>query len=109
MNITHALFRGDSLEAEAKFPFLQRGKYAKVINTDTRKIGVFPNENSFYVVTYQPMGRSKYQAIVEETNCIGGLERVIERETCGEQYLDAAGLSKVKNFLKENGCGNILY
>ena len=102
------LFDGDATEAEKKFPFLQRGKYAKVIHTMMRQIGVFPNEKSFYVVTYRTRVRS-HHAIVEETNSLSVLQSIVKRETCGEQWLDENSLSKVQQFLKDNGCTYVAY
>lgn len=112
MNITkpihNKLFEGDSIEATATFPFLDQGAFLKVVDTSTRKIGVFPSENSFYVVTYYPLAHSKYHAIIEKTNNLSKLDEIVRRETCNEQFLSENIILQVKDFLKEHKCMNIL-
>jgi hypothetical protein len=105
--IYEKLFDGPSEEATKLFPFLVEGLYLRVIRAASRNIGIFPNGDSFYVVTYRSAGQSKWHAIIEKTNSVTMLNVIVQRETFGGMYLDENDLPKIKAFLEEN-CQNII-
>lgn len=103
------IFEGTLEEAREKFPVLKEGKYLRVLSSISKVIGVFPKEDSFYVVSSETSQNPKdCLVVVEETNSFNILNTIIKRETYQNYFLNEEDLVKVEEFLKENGCKNIL-
>lgn len=98
------IFEGKLEEAEAKFPFIQHGVHLKVFKSFGKNIAIFPNRDTFYVLTLKAYTLSKTFVTLEETNSIQVLDVIVNRETKEEQYLSEEDFTKITTFLSENDC-----